>query len=370
MVVDQARAETAAVAVDAANAEAFVAKVLADTTGLAVTVVASIGDRLGLWKSLAEHGATTASELAVRASISERYAREWLAAMAAAGYVAYDPTTQRFTLPAAHAPALADEGGAMFFGGVQQEFIGFVSVLNGLVEAFRSGTGVSPATYAEDTWLGISRFTKGWFNNLLLQQWVPAMPDVAAKLERGAAVADVGCGYGEAVIRLAQTYPQSRFTGYDRLATSVAEATRRAEQAGVSDRVSFVQLDAASGLEQRYDIITTFDVVHDAARPDALLTSIHAALVPDGVYVCLEINSSPSLEENINPLGALLLSCSVLFCMSVSLGEGGVGLGTLGLPEPRLREYCERAGFGTVRRVPLDNPFNILYEIRPAITGI
>lgn len=370
MAVDQARVETAAVAPDPAKTEAFAGRVLGDTTGLAVTLLASIGDRLGLWKSLATSAATTPAELARRTSINERYAEEWLAAMAAAGYVTYDPATQSFTLPAEHVPALADEGGPAFFGGVQQEFIGFVSVLDRVVEAVRSGRGVPPAAYAEDAWLGISRFTKGWFNNLLLQQWVPAMPDVAAKLDEGAAVADIGCGYGEAVIRLAQSYPRSRFSGYDPLPTSIAEATRRAESAGVADRVRFVQLDASQGLPERYDVITTFDVVHDSARPDALLRSIQEALAPDGVYVCLEINSSPHLEENLNPIGALLLSCSVLFCMTVSLGEGGEGLGTLGLPEPRLREYCERAGFGTVRRVPLENPFNILYEIRPTITGI
>lgn len=370
MAVDQARADATGAEAAAAGAEAFVGKVLGDTTGFAVTLVSSIGDRLGLWRSLAEHGAMTAAELAGRTSIRPRYAEEWLAAMAAAGYVTYDAPSHRFALPEAHAPALADEGGPMFFGGVQQEFIGFVSVFDRVIEAFRSGRGVLPSAYDEDTWLGISRFTKGWFNNLLLQQWVPAMPDVAAKLEAGAAVADIGCGYGEALIRLAQAYPRCRFTGYDPLDTSVAEATRRAERAGVADRVRFVQLDASRGLPGRYDIITTFDVVHDAAHPDALLRSIQSALAADGIYVCLEINSSPELAENLNPIGALLLSCSVLFCMTVSLGEGGEGLGTLGLPEPRLRDYCERAGFGTVRRVPLDNPFNTLYEIRPTISGI
>lgn len=357
-------------AVDPQAAEAFVGKVLGDTTGLAVTLVSSIGDRLGLWKELAGRGATTPAQLAAATGISERYAQEWLAAMAAAGYVTYEPATGAFHLPPAHAPALADEGGPAFFGGVQQEFIGFVSVLDGVVEAFRSGGGVAPSEYHEQTWVGISRFTSGWFNNLLLQQWVPAMPDVAAKLEQGASVADVGSGYGEAAIKLATAYPRSRFTGYEPLETSVAHATERARAAGVAERVRFVQLDASNGLPEQHDVITTFDVVHDAARPDALLRAIHDALKPDGIYVCLEINSSPNLAENLNPIGALLLSCSVLFCMTMSLSAGGAGLGTLGLPEPALREHCERAGFGAVRRVPLDNPFNTLYEIRPTIAGL
>lgn len=364
MAVDQAPT------LDAAKTEAFVGTVLGNTTGFAVTLVSSIGDRLGIWRALADAGAVTSDELARRCGIDERYAREWLAAMAAAGYVTYDASSQRFTLPAEHAPALADEGGPMFFGGVQQEFIGFVPTLGRLQDAFRRGGGVAPGDYPEETWVGISRFTRGWFNNLLVQQWIPAMPDVAAKLEAGADVADIGCGYGEALIRLAGAYPRSRFTGYDPLPASIAEATESARAAGVAGRVRFIQLDAADGIPEQFDVITTFDVVHDAARPADLLRAIRGALHSDGVYACLEINSAAALEDNINPIGALLLSCSVLFCMTMSLADGGEGLGTLGLPEPRLREYCERAGFGAVRRVPLDNPFNTLYEIRPTIAGL
>jgi 2-polyprenyl-3-methyl-5-hydroxy-6-metoxy-1,4-benzoquinol methylase len=219
-------------------------------------------------------------------------------------------------------------------------------------------------------WEGISRFTGGWFNNLLVQEWLPSLPDVRAKLEAGVDVADIGSGYGQALIKLATTYPRSRFTGYEVLASSVERASAAAVAAGVAHRVQFVKADVNEGLPEKYDVITTFDVVHDAVDPSGLLKAIRAALKPDGIYVCLEINCQPRLEDNIGPLGALLLSCSVMFCLTVSLARDGEGLGTMGLHEEKVREMAAEAGFGSVRRVPMDNPFNILYEIKPTIQGL
>lgn len=351
--------------IDQAKADAFVGKVLADTAALAVTAMSSIGDRLGLFKSLAGLGPATSEELAKRTHVNERYAREWLSAMACAGYLEYSPATQRFTLPPEHVPVLAQEGGPVFFGGVQEEFVGLVGPINQLMQAFRSGGGIPMEAYDPSTWEGITRFTSGWFENLLLPVWLPAMPEVQAKLERGALVADVGCGQGKALIKLAQTFPQSRYVGYDSFAPSIEHAKANAEAAGVADRVRFENLDVSSGLPEQYDVITTFDVVHDAVNPRGLLQAIHNALRPNGHYVCLEINSSDKLEENIGLLGALFYSCSVLYCMTTSLAHHGEGLGTTGIPESKMRELCAEAGFNSVRRVPMDNPFNILYEVTP-----
>jgi len=349
--------------IDQAKTEAFVGKVLADTAGLAVTAMSSIGDRLGLFKSLAEQGPATSAELADRAHINERYAREWLGAMACAGYLAYDPLSQRFTLPLEHVPVLAQEGGPVFFGGVQEEMVGLVGPINQLMQAFRSGDGVPMEAYDPSVWEGLTRFTSSWFENLLVPVWLPAMPEVQAKLERGALVADVGCGHGKALIKLAQTYPQSRYVGYDNFAPSIQQATANAQAAGVADRVRFQHLDVSEGLPEQYDVINTFDVVHDAVNPRRLLRAIHNALRPNGRYVCLEINSSDKLEENIGLLGAFFYSVSVLYCMTSSLAHHGEGLGTVGLPESKMRELCTEAGFSSVRRVPMENPFNILYEV-------
>ena len=175
----------------------------------------------------------------------------------------------------------------------------------------------------------------------------------------------MGCGQGKALIKLAQTYPLSRYVGYDSFAPSIEQAKANAEAAGVTDRVRFEHRDVSTGLPEQYDVITTFDVVHDAVNPRGLLHSIRSGLRPDGRYVCLEINSSDKLEENLGLLGAFFYSCSVLYCMTTSLAHHGEGLGTTGLPESKMRELCAEDGFSQVRRVTIENPFNILYEVEP-----
>lgn len=352
------------------KAQAFLFQVFGDLTGLTNTVLSSIGDRLGLFKALAANGPATSDELAARANVNARYTREWAGGMASAGYLTYDAASGRFALPSEHALVLADEGGPMFLAGVQEEMLGTLATLDHVMQAFRAGGGVAPAAFSSETWEGIERFTNGWFNNLLVQQWIPLIPEAQAKLERGADVADVGCGHGRALIRLAQEYPNSRYTGYDVLPQVIERARANAAAAGVADRVRFETRDAADGLPGSYDIITTFDVVHDAADPVGLLRAIRQALRPDGVYVCLEINCSDKLEENLGSKGAFFYGCSVLLCMTMSLGEHGAGLGTLGLHEAKLRELCQQVGFGAVRQAPIENPFNSLYEIRAAVGGI
>jgi 2-polyprenyl-3-methyl-5-hydroxy-6-metoxy-1,4-benzoquinol methylase len=352
-------------ALDQLKVDQFVGKVLADSSATFTTLLASIGDRLGLFKDLADNGSATSVELAARTGINERYAREWLGGMASAGYLEYDPTTRRFTLPLEHAPALAQEGGPFFFGGIHQMIPTLAGVLDQVAESFRKGGGVLQSDYDDHWWDGLERFTNNWFENLLVPQWIPAMPDVRMKLESGALVADVGCGRGRALIKMAQAYPNSRYIGYDVFGSSVEKATANAKSAGVADRVSFQKLDVSQGLPEQYDVITTFDVVHDAADPVGLLRAIRKALHPVGVYVCLDINCSDKLEENAGLLGAMFHGFSVLYCMTTSLARGGAGLGTVGFHEPKARELCAEAGFSSVRRVPLENPFNTLYEIRP-----
>lgn len=343
----------------------FVGKVLGDTSATLVILLAAIGDRLGLFKELAASGPVNSVDFASRTGLNERYAREWLGGMATAAYIEYDSATRRFALPPEHATALAHEGGPLFFGGVFEMLPALVGVLDQVTESFRAGGGVPQSAYDGHLWDGMERFTTGWFENLLTQQWIPAMPDVQGKLDRGALVADVGCGRGRALIKMAQVFPNSRYTGYDVFRPSVDRATANARAAGVADLVSFHQLDVSIRLPEQYDVITTFDVVHDAVDPRAMLRAIREALRPDGVYVCLDINCSDKLEENAGPLGAMFHGFSVFYCMTTSLANGGVGLGTVGFHEPKVRELCAEAGFSGVRRVPLENPFNTLYEVKP-----
>ena len=353
-----------AASIDSAKQEAFVGQVLANTSAAMVTTLAALGDRLGLFKTLAASGPATSAEIAARAGIVERYAREWLGGMTSAGYVTYDAATRRFALPPEHAAALADEGGPMFFGGVFEMVLSASSVVDRVAEAFRAGGGVPQSAYDDRFWDGMERFSGGWYDNLLVQRWLPAMPDVQRKLRDGADVADVGCGRGRALIRLAQAYPASRYVGYDAFAPSVERATAHAREAGVADRVHYEVRDAASDLPGRFDVITTFDVIHDAVDPVAVLRSIFRALKPDGIYVCLDANCSDKLEENTGPIGSMFHGISILYCMTTSLAGGGAGLGTLGLHEHKLRDLATVVGFRDIRRVPIEDPFNNLYELR------
>lgn len=351
--------------VDQAKADAFMNKALGDLVGAYPALMCSLGDRLGLFKDLAANGPATSEELAARTGVQERYAREWLSALTCAGYLEYDPATSRFSLPPEHAPMLAEEGGPAFFGGAYAMFPIQMGMFEELATAFRVGGGITQAAYGDafqDSW---QRFSAGWFEHLLIPVWLPALPGAQERLEQGCVLADVGCGQGRALIKLAQSFPRSRFVGYDTYQPVVAQATARAEGAGVAERVSFIHLDAAQGLPEQYDVIATFDVVHDAADPRGLLRAIHGALRPDGTYLCLEVNCADRLEDNIGPLGAAFYSSSLIYCMTTSLAAGGEGLGSMGLPESRLRELCLEAGFSSVRLVPLENPFNNLYEIKP-----
>jgi SAM-dependent methyltransferase len=353
-----------AMPINRAKLEAFAQKAIGDVAGTLTALMCSLGDRLGLFKDLVTRGPATSVELAARCALQERYVREWLGQMAAAGYLEYDPGSSRFTLPPEHAAILAEESGPMFLGGLYHFLPALVAPLERLIQAFREGGGVHQAAYDERFWEGLERFTGVGFENFLLQQWIPALPELQRTLERGALVADVGCGTGRALIKLAQAFPKSRYVGYDLHEPAVAKARAKAHAAGVSDRVNFTHLDVSKGLPDSYDLITTFDVVHDSVDPRGLLRAIRRALKSDGTYLVQEINSQDRLEQNIGPLGAVKLGASVLYCMTTSLANGGAGLGTIGLPESRLREFCLEAGFQNVRRI-WENPFRVVYEVRP-----
>jgi len=349
----------------ASKTEAFVGKVLGDTTGLTNTVMAWIGDELGLWKALHAKGAATSAELAERMGLAERPVREWASAMTAAGYLEYCPQTRAFTLPPEHAPVLAQEAGPMFFGGVHQEFVGLTRPLDRIVESFRTGRGVPQSAFPDSVFAGMDRFTAGWFENLLLPVWVPSIEGLEERLKRGIRVADVGCGRGRALVKLAQAFPNSCFVGFDVFGPNIEKARSNAKAAKVDDRVTFVERDATDGVDGSFELITTFDVLHDAVDPGALVHALRRGLTNDGVYLCVDINCAAKLEDNKGPIASLFYGCSVLYCMNVSLAHGGTGLGTCGLHQGKLEEIGTKAGFTRVGRVPLDNPFNNLYELRP-----
>ena len=350
--------------IDQAKLGAFMERVLGDAAGLMTSTQVTLGDRLGLFRAIAGEP-TTSGELAAAADINERYAREWLRGMHAAGYLELDRGTGRYALPPEHALVLAHEGGPAFLGGAFQLTFGYLHAFDRLSEAFRSGGGVPQSAYPSETWEGMGRFSRTFYDNLLVEQWLPMVHGLGERLERGARWADVGCGSGRAVIRLAEAFPASTFVGYDNFEGQVLLARQAADKAGVADRVRFELHDVAAGLPERFDVISSFDVVHDAVDPAGLLASIQRALAADGTYVMLELNSADDPDENVGPLATLLYGVSVLYCMTTSLAHGGAGLGACGLPAARVRALCEQAGFSSVARLDLEDPFNALYVITP-----
>ena len=343
----------------------FGLRVVDDMAGALASYMCALGDRLGLFATLAQDGPCTPAELSDRTGLDSRYARDWLACLASRGYLERSRDDGRYELPPDRAATLADATGPMFMGGAYDQLTGLVGPLDRIAEAALDGGGVPPDAYGDDMHRGMERMSAVWFEHLLVPVWIAAMPGVQRRLEAGADVADVGCGAGRALVTLAEAFPRSRFSGFDVFAPSLARARDRAAGAGVAERVRFEQHDAVHGLPRRYDLVTLFDVLHDIADPVGVLRGIRRSLKPDGALLLMEMNGADRHEDNAGPMATILLATSVLYCLPTSIAMGGEGLGTLGLPERRVRELCEEAGLRAVRRLPVENPFNVLYEVRP-----
>ncbi|MDP7103242.1 MAG: class I SAM-dependent methyltransferase [SAR202 cluster bacterium] len=259
---------------DQAKAEVFANTAFVDVAAAFTVTMCAIRDCLGLFKNLDSDGPATSSELAKRAGINERYSLEWLSALTCAGYLDYNPDSQRFALPREHAPVLAHEGGPLFMGGTHQQMPPTLKPVDQVIQAFRNGGGISQSVYGHDYWVGFERLTNSWFENLLTQRWIPAMPGLQQKLRQGATVADVGCGNDRALIKMAKIYPESRYVGYDNHPPSIEYAVRNAQEAGVTNKVRFVELDVTDGFPEQYGLITTFDVIHDMVIPRRALKAI------------------------------------------------------------------------------------------------
>jgi len=349
------------------KASAFAFKVLGDVTAAQMSPLSAIADRLQLFQRLEDGGAATSAEFADRAGINERYAREWLSAMACHGYVAFDDCTKRFSLTPEHAFCLADPDSPFYLGSLFVMARPYWANLDLLADAFRHGGGVPQENYGDEFWCGFERFTRTGFRNNLVQDWIPAMPAAHTALRAGGSVADVGCGNGQALLFLAQGYPEATLVGYDNYAPAIDAANANAKDAGLADRVRFEVCDVTQGIPGQFDLITTFDVVHDMPRPRPALKEIRNALKPDGTYFVLEFNFSGDLQANIDHpmgIGAFGYSASTNYCMTQALAADGEGTGTC-IGEEKTRDLAIEAGFTQFRRIDFpDNPFNVFYEIR------
>jgi ubiquinone/menaquinone biosynthesis C-methylase UbiE len=330
-------------------------------TGAAGNVV--VGHRLGLYRSLAE-GPATAEELARRTGTDPRYIAEWLRGQAAGGYVSCDPAAEQFSLTEEQAFALADPDGALYLPGAFLLALGALRAESQITDAFRSGAGMGWHEHHQDVFTGCEMFFRPGYIANLTSAWIPALEGVEAKLAAGGRVADVGCGHGASTVLLAQAYPKAAILGSDYHQASVDMARKRAAEAGVADRARFEVASAQTFSRTGYDLVATFDCLHDMGDPVGAARHIRQALDADGTWLIVEPLAADTPAGNLNPVGRVYYSFSTFLCVPNARSQpGGYTLGAQA-GEPAIRQVAEQAGFTRFRRAT-QTPFNVVFEARP-----
>jgi len=321
-----------------------------------------VGHRLGLYRSLADAPAT-ADQLAERTSTDPRYVAEWLRGQAAGSYVRYDPDTEQFSLTGEQAYALADPDG-LYLPGAFMLALGALRAESQVTDAFRTGAGIGWHEHHQDVFTGCETFFRPGYVANLTTSWIPALEAVADRLAAGGRVADVGCGHGASTVLLAQAYPKARMLGSDFHQASIDTARKRAADAGVADRARFEVASAQTFSGTGYDLIATFDCLHDMGDPLGAARHIRQALDADGTWLIVEPLASDSLAGNLNPVGRIYYSFSTFLCVPNARSQpGGYALGAQA-GEIAIRRVAEQAGFTRFRRAA-ETPFNAVYEARP-----
>jgi SAM-dependent methyltransferase len=350
-------------AVDMDKLNVFIGKFVGDLGATVHAGMVVIGDKLGLYKALAEKPMTSA-ELATVTDADERYLREWLSSQAAGGYVNYDAKTQRFSLDDEQALALAVEDSPAFIPGAFELALGSLKAVPRITAAFRSGDGMGWHEHDHDVFHGCEKFFRPGYAANLVSTWIPALDGVARKLEAGGEVADVGCGLGASTILMAKAYPRSRFVGFDYHDASIDAARKSAERAGVADRVRFEVAKAKDFPGRDYDFVAVFDCLHDMGDPIGAATHVRKSLASDGTWMIVEPFAKDKLEDNLNPVGRVYYAFSTLLCTPCSRSqEVGLCLGAQA-GEKRLRDVVTAGGFSRFR-CATQTPFNLVFEARP-----
>lgn len=347
---------------DTAKMEAFVGNAVADCAATIGTALAVIGEQLGLYRAMAGAGPITSEELASRTGTSERYVREWLINQSSGGYVEYDPATGRYTLPDEHAIPLIDETSPYYVGGAFFVVEAASRAVPRITEAFHTGKGMGWGEQDPMLFGGTELLFRPNYAANLVGSWIPALDGVQAKLERGAKVADVGCGHGASTIILAQAFPNSRYIGFDAHGPSIDRARTLAAEAGVTDRVTFEVADSTHFPGEGYDLVAFFDCLHDIGDPDQTIAHTRETLAEDGSVLLVEPMAGDRIEENFNPVGRLYSGASVLICTPNALATGRTALGTVAT-EAALAEVVRAGGLPHFRRVA-QTPFNRVFEAR------
>lgn len=348
--------------IDQNKLQDFMVKSVNDFAGAANAMMVILGERLGLYKVMADSGPVNPEELAAKTDTAERYVREWLASQAAGGYVTYNPSERTYFLPPENALVLADENSPVYILGGYQIVKSEFKDEEKFIEMFKTGKGLRWEDHHHDMVEGTARFYKPIYISSLVQSWIPSLDGLEEKLRGGAKVADVGCGYGIPTVIMAKAYPDSRFYGYDTHAASIDAARKLAQAEGLADRVEFHLASANESMGNDYDLVTFFDCVHDMGDPEGALRLAKQSLKKGGVCMIVEPLANDNIEDNLNLVGRLFYCGSTLICVPSSLADNGPALGAQA-GERRIRELAEMAGFGKFRRAT-QTPFTVVYEAK------
>jgi ubiquinone/menaquinone biosynthesis C-methylase UbiE len=341
---------------------AFVGQFVNDLGAAGHAGMVVIGEKLGLYKALAS-GPMTCAELAAKTKTDERYLREWMSSQAAGGYITYDDKADKFSLSAEQAFTLANEDGPAYLPGAFELVLGSLAAVPRIAESFRTGAGMGWGEHDAGVIHGCEKFFRSGYVGNLVSSWIPALESVKEKLEKGASVADVGCGKGASTMLMAQAFPKSTFVGFDYHDGSIEGARATAAKQGLSDRVTF-GVAAAKGFPGQYDLVTVFDCLHDMGDPVGAAKHVRETLKPDGTWMIVEPFANDRLKDNMNPVGRMYYSFSTLLCTPCSRSqEVGLCLGAQA-GEQKIRDVVTQAGFTRFRRAT-ETPFNIVYEARP-----
>jgi len=341
---------------------AFLGKVVGDFGAALSSSLAYIGQKLGLYKALAQAGSVTPEELAQQTSTNERYIREWLINQAASGYVDYDPASGRYSLSPEQAMALTDESSPFYVGGGFYVIKAMTHAVSRIEESFKNGGGMLWGEHDPDLFVGTERFFRPGYAAHLIASWIPSLTGTEEKLKAGGKVADIGCGHGSSTVIMAQAYPKSRFWGFDNHGKSIETARQRAKEANVADRVTFEVANASDFPDQQFDLIAFFDCLHDMGDPVGAAKRAYQTLSPTGSAMIVEPMAGNTVEENFNIIGRTFSGASTLCCTANSMALGGPALGAVA-PESAIREAVMAGGFTEFRRAT-ETPFNRIFEAR------
>jgi SAM-dependent methyltransferase len=348
--------------VDEAALNAFLGQIVTDLGASLHALTVVIGDKLGLFRALAEAGPSTSDELAAATGTAERYVREWLRGQAAGGYVRYDPATDRYWMTPEQACVLGQEDSPAFAAGAFWMTPAVARNQDALIEAFRTGGGFGWGQHDPDMFVGVDRFFRPGYVANLVTTWLPALDGVVDRLTTGGTIADLGCGYGTSTVLMAQAFPATQVVGFDNHPASIAAAEAKASQAGLTN-CRFEVAGATDFPGTGYDLVTVFDALHDMGDPVGASVHIRQAMAPDGSWMIVEPAADDSVEGNLNPVGRVYYNASTLVCVPNSLSQDvGAALGAQAGPSA-IEDVVRRAGFGSFAQVA-ETPFNLVFETR------